>query len=136
MADGSVAMAEMIRRLRECGGMTERMAPVVAVAAKREVVRTASAQERPDGKRWQPGEGGKPVLQGVYRELQATAIGTRVVLRLDGHYARHHVGAVRGGKKGSLRRQILPTETMPAPMTRAIERVAEDEFKKTMGGAR
>jgi hypothetical protein len=136
MADGSVAVAEMIRRLRECGSMVDRMAPAVAVAAKREVIATASAQERPDGKAWAPGKDGQPVLRGVAGALQATAVGTRVVLRLDGHYARHHVGAVRGGKKGSLRRQILPTGTMPAPMTRAIERVAEDEFKKTMGGAR
>ena len=136
MADGAVAMNEMIRRLNATSGMAERMAPAVATAAKAEIGRTANAQERPDGKAWTPGKDGGPVLRGAAGAIQTAVIGTRIVLRLDGHYARHHVGAVRGGKKGSLRRQILPTATMPDPMVRAIERVAEDEFKRTMGGAR
>jgi hypothetical protein len=136
MADGSVAMNEMLRRLRATSGMVERMAPEVAAAAKREVVATASAQSGPDGQRWLPNETGGPVLQGVHRVLQSSAVGTRVVLRLDGHYARHHVGAVRGGAGGRLKREILPTSKVPAPMTRAIEQVAEVEFLRTMGGGR
>lgn len=129
--DGSIALRAMIGKLRELDGMVERSAPRVARAVEREIVEGVRRQSGPNGSPWPPTADGRPALQGIASALRVRAMGSRVLCVLEGHYARHHFGAVKGGKK----RPILPTGGMPDPMTRAIAAVVGAEWERTMGGA-
>lgn len=129
MADGHAALERHIRRLRELDKLGERAAPAVAKALERELVANVRAGVGPDGTPWPATEDGHKPLQGASKALSVRAVGTVVVARLTGIHARHHLGAVRGG----VRRPILPTKTIPEPVTKAIASVLEDEFKRTMG---
>lgn len=126
---GFAALDAQIRKLRELGEIPARVAPRVAQSAKREIQRNVSAQRGPDGKPWPKGKQGQPVLRGAGKAVRASAVGSVVVLSLDDHHARHHLGAV----KGKVKREILPTTKIPRPMTRAIERVVTGEFHAIMG---
>lgn len=130
MPDGSTVMRQQIARLRMLPTLVNRAAQPVARAVEREIVAQTKRGVGPDGKAWEKTEDGHTPLQHVEKDLSVRAVGTVVVARLDDVYARHDVGAVRGGK----RRQILPTGALTEPISRAIASVIEDEFHRTMGG--
>jgi hypothetical protein len=130
VADGRQVLARKIAQLRELGGMVERAAPAVATVLEQELLAQVARQEGPDGTKWKPTEAGTPALQGTAKSLTVRAVGTVVVARLTGRHARHHLGAVRG----KVKRPILPSGKIPAPATKAIERVVTAEFRRTMGG--
>lgn len=129
MANDHSALDAHIRKLRELGGLVERVAPKVAVALERELEANARAGVGPDGKPWAPKQDGGKALQGVPDELRVRAVGTRIVARLTGHYALHD----RGRAKGGVRRQILPSGEIPTPVAKAIDAVIDAEFRRTMG---
>lgn len=125
-------MTEWIRRLQALEGMTERAAPDVAEALRQEILSTAGAQQGPRGTPWTPGKAGQPVLRNVDSHLSVRALGDTIVAKLTGHYARHHLGAVRG----KIQRKIIPTRGLPDAVGKAIQRVIAGEFKRTMQGGR
>ena len=126
---GFASLDAHIKKLRTLGEIPERVAPKVAVSAKQEISRNASQQRGPDGRPWPKGKKGQAVLVGAGNAVRASAVGSVVVLSLDGHYARHHLGAV----KGKTKREILPNKRIPQTMTRAITRVVTGEFFAIMG---
>lgn len=132
MADGRHALDQQIERLRSLPGLVTRAAPAVALEMKRELASQASRGATPDGKAWAPTKDGRQALPKAAQNIDVEARGTVVVASVEGPYALHTQGRVRGG----MRRQILPTGATPAPMTAAIDRVVTAEFRKTMGGAR
>ena len=131
MPDARHALRGWITRLNELADLPTDVAPDVAEAAKREVVSLASAGKAPDGQPWPKTKDGHRPLQNGAKAMTARAVGSSIVLRLTGHYARHHLGAVRGGVK----RQILPSGKIPAPITEAIRKVVSTRFHDAMGGA-
>lgn len=130
MADPLHAIRKMRRKVLELGETPEAIAPKVADAAKSELASQIAAGRDPSGKSWKRRQDGRKALANAADAIEATAVGDVVVLRIEGHHARHHLGAVRG----KVRRQILPTGGVPAPMVRALQAVAEEHFDKTMGG--
>jgi hypothetical protein len=127
-ANGFAALDAQIAKIKELGKLPEQVAPKVAFAAKEELRKQVAAQRGPDGRPWPKSEDGKPVLVNAGENVRATAVGSVVVLTVEDHYARHHMGFVKGGK----RRPILPTNKIPDPMTRAITRVVTGEFLAKM----
>jgi len=132
MADGAVVLAEQIARLRSLGSLPKRSAPQVATALDPVMREQIASAVGPDGKAWPKTEDGHEPLQGAMRAVTIKAVGTVVLIRVEGHHARHHIGAVKGGK----RRPIIPTGPIPTPMIKAITKVVEDDFRRTMGVAR
>jgi hypothetical protein len=130
MPDGSIVMRRQIARLRDLPGLVTRIAPAVARAIEGEIVAQTKRGVGPDGKAWEKTEDGHVPLQHVEKDLSVRAVGSVVVVRLDGVYARHDVGAVKGGK----RRQIIPSGALTEPISRAIDKVATAEFTRAMGG--
>lgn len=130
MADGLAKLDAWMARLRELRTLPQRVAGDVAVALERELLANVARGVGPDGAPWPPTVDGHVPLQGASRGLTVRAIGTTIVARLVGVHARHHRGAVRGGKK----RPILPTGSMPEPVGAAIHEVTRAEFRRTMGG--
>lgn len=129
MASGHAELAAYLRRLRALPTLAERAAPEVADALGREMTAQIARGEGPNGRKWKRTEAGQLPLQGAAANLRIRPVGTTVVMRLDGHHARHHLGAV----KGKVVRRILPTGGIPDPLTKAIKVVVTKEFKRTMG---
>jgi len=127
MANGDAVLQDHVRRLRELAGFGGKSAPLVAKAVEAETRKNAARGVGPDGKPWQLTKEGKKPLQDVVPEVRA--VGTTVVMRLKGHRARHHIGAVQG----KIKREILPNKRIPETMTRAIDKVITGEFGRIMG---
>lgn len=132
MTDHS-ALDRMIARLRALPkALTRDVARDVAEALRTELVDQISRGEGPDGKPWQATQEGKVALRGAARALTVRAVGSHIVARLTGIEARHNYGAVRGGVK----RQILPSDELPAPFARAIDKVIKRAFRDATAGGR
>ena len=131
MADVS-QLDSLIGRLRELPTLARDAAPSVARAVDGELRAQLAAGKAPDGSTWQPTKDGRQPLQNAASALSVRAVGTVVLARISGHYARHHRGWVRGG----VRRQILPTARAPEPVVRAVRTVITEEFRSKMRGAR
>jgi len=130
VADGFAELRAQIARLRALPELAARAAPEVAEAVRREILEGAARGVGPDGVPWQATQAGGRPLQGVARNLSVEARGSVVVVRLEGHHARHHLGAV----KGSVRRAVIPDKKIPGPVARAVGAVVERHFARTMGG--
>jgi hypothetical protein len=118
-----------IRRLREVALLPRVAAPAVAEALKEGLERQIAAGKSPDGSTWAPRkEDGGRALVNAAKALAVVPIGTYVLARLKGPEARHHHGRGKGGVK----RQILPTRSLPAPLVQAIEAVIVETFARTM----
>ncbi len=129
MADGATVLRQQIARLRKLGNLTRDAAPAVAQAVKSESTRQVARGVGPDGQPWALTKTGERPLQAAANAITVAVVGTTVILRLTGHHARHHFGAV----KGKIKRLILPTAEIPDPFIRAITRVLTGEFHKIMG---
>lgn len=127
---GHESLRGMIAKLKQLKKLPEQAAPSVAVALDSEIKRNIAAGVGPDGTPWPKTKDGRQPLVNAGRALKVTAIGSVVVARLDGHHARHHLGAV----KGKVKRPILPSKKVPAPVAKAITRVVTAEFAKVMNG--
>lgn len=126
-------MDAQIRKLNQlANGFPERVAPLVGAAGKEELKKQATAQEGPDGKPWEKSEEGKDVLVNSGNKVRVTIEGTSVTFSIRSPEARHHIGAVKGGK----RREILPNARIPQKMTKAITKVVTGEFQAVMNGKR
>ena len=129
MASGHAQLAAHLQRLRELKTLGKRAAPEVSRALEGEMRSQIASGVGPDGTPWKLTEDGKVPLQGAMKNLRIRPVGTTVVMQLKGRHARHHLGAVKGGKI----RRIIPTGAVPDPMTKAIRVVVTDEFRRTMG---
>lgn len=130
MADGRAALDAHIRRIRELPGLVDRAAPEVARAVERELQLQIRRGETPSGRSWKLRADGGAALVNAGKALTVRVVGKVVLVRLEGPEARHHLGAVRGG----VRRQILPTASIPEDMAEAIGDAFTREFRRTMGG--
>lgn len=129
MADGMAALDAQIRRLRELERLAPDAAPDVARAVDRELGAQIAAGRAPDGTPWPRTQRGTAPLRGAAKALRVRAMGSVVLCTLEGPEALHHLGRARGG----VRRQILPSNKIPTPVTKAISEVVKERFRKTMG---
>lgn len=127
-ARGFAALDAMIAQLRSLETLPEDCAKEVAKEAKNEIAKQVSEQDGPDGRPWIASKSGAPVLVNAASKIRSVAVESTVVLTITGVDARHHLGAVKGGR----RRQILPTNSLPDNLTRAIAKVVKKEFLSKM----
>jgi hypothetical protein len=124
------ALEQHIERVRSIPEALKRAAPDAADALKSEILASTARGEAPDGTKWAPTADGHAPLQHAARELNVGAVGTKIVARLEGVYARHDRGRVRGG----IERKILPRE-LSQPHVDALREVFGKAFLDHMGGA-
>lgn len=127
---GFATLDSYIHRLRTLPGLARRAAPDCAEAFERELQRQIRAGTTPDGESWEPRQDGGKALETAAKALTVVAAGPRVVARLRGHIARHHLGRAKGG----VQRQILPIGSIPRAISAAIREVLAREFRDHMGG--
>lgn len=130
MSDGPESLTPLIERLRELGTLPEQAAPRVAEAMLQEVTRTIAAGTAPDGTPWAPTKAGERPLRGAAKALSASASGTVALLTLSGPEVLHHEGRAKGG----VRRQILPSRKLNAPIVRALKRIIAEETQRILRG--
>ena len=115
-----------IEKLNSIGNVAKDSVPELAKEVEKIIIRNASAQRGPDGKRWPASLDGQRVLSNVKQNLRVRVVRETVVVSLKGRYARHHLGVVRG----KISRPIIPSGRIPTPMVEAIKEVVERAFKE------
>lgn len=132
MADrGFRVLNDQIARLRIVAKLPEEALPKVASAIGKQIDKQIHAGTDPYGKPWAPrkADGSKP-LQDVGKHIRVGIVGRTMIVRLmTRHAVLHHFGNARGRVK----RQIIPSKTLPDTWAVIIEREVEKQFAKTMG---
>jgi len=128
MAEDHAKMRGFIKQLKSLDKFTRQVVDEAGNALEREVLASASRQQAPTGAAWTASKTGERVLRNVASNMRKTISGDVVTLTLSGHYARHHLGAV----KGKIQRRILPSRNVPKPISGAIAQAITREFEKVM----
>jgi len=126
--EGLAELNAMIARLRGLPAALRASGPEVATAVRAELAASVAAQQAPDGTPWPLTESGDAALLGAMKGVTVNYVGRSIVVRVTGIEAKHHLGAVKGGKK----RPIIPTRGMPETFTRAITKVLAAKYVKAM----
>jgi hypothetical protein len=118
----------MIAKIQSLSQLAKQAAPDVADAVHEAIVKTIEAGTDPEGKAWAPrkADGGRP-LAGAAQAVKAAAIGTRILVRVAGPEARHHLGRARGG----VYRGIIPTRLTPR-LAECVRDVLVQHFNETI----
>lgn len=127
---GDAELDAMIARIRKVPALGRLAAPEVALVVEEEIKRTIAAGETPDGAAWAPRkvDGGR-ALEHAAKAVHCAAIGSIVFVRLTGIEARHHAGRIRGRVK----RQVIPTDSIPASMAARIRAAITKTFAAEVG---
>lgn len=130
MADGDETLASIIDRLRGLPvALVKDAAPLVAKEAKQIISDNITAQRGPDGEAWARGEvGAGDVLTNAAKAVDCRAVGDTILITLEGPEVKHHKATAKGG----IRRRIIPTKKIPAPLVAAIRKVLGSSFRKVM----
>lgn len=94
----------MIEALEAIKHTPEQIAAIVREELDAHLRQTIAAQTTAYGVPWAPGKYGQPLLVNAAAAIQYTVNGRKLRVRLTGIEAKHHFGAVRGGR----RRNIIP----------------------------
>jgi len=122
------ALDAQIERLRTLADFAKTAAPLVAEAMKKKLDVQVLQGLGPDGKPWRRNADASISLAGAARAIAVTAIGTVIQAKVGYPFSFHNSGNTRGGT----RRQIIPTNTLTAPLTESVKEVLDAHFKKTM----
>jgi hypothetical protein len=116
----------MIAKIRSIPELVKRAAPDVAEAVHESILETIQAGTDPEGKAWAPrkADGGRP-LAGAAHAVKAAAIGSRILVRVAGPEARHHLGRGRGGTV----RGIIPTRLTPQ-LAQRVRDILVEHFRE------
>ena len=129
MPSGPEQLRTMIARLESVGELATSVAVDVADAVDREIKSSLARGTAPDGKPWKRTKDGRRALQNAQKAVRVQGVADTVVVTVDGHHARHHLGAVKGGT----RRQVIPTRRVPDSVLKGIDHVITGEFKRITG---
>lgn len=127
-ASSAAALQKQIKRLNEAEKFIPKVAPRIAAEAAAEIRKNVQNQVGPDGKPWPKSKSGEPVLLEIADRMRVEVRGSVIVMSLEGHYSRHHLGAV----KGKVRRPVLPSGGTPDAFVVAISKIIGDEWSRTM----
>lgn len=130
-ATADAALRDRIARLRSLEQVPDQVGPQVARAIEAELRANIARGVGPDGTPWKLTQDGRVPLRGAASALTVRALGSTIIVSLEGAESRHHLGRVRGG----VRRPIIPTGNMPEPILRAIDAIVLRAFDRAMGGA-
>lgn len=113
----------MIAALEAIKHTPEQIAAIVRDELDAHLRATIAAQTTAYGEPWEPSKYGGPMLMNAAAAITYTINGRKLRVRLTGIEAKHHFGAVRGGRK----RPIIPNRPyLPdAVYRRVIARIQE-----------
>lgn len=129
-AEAYEALDAQIQRLRAVKLVAEEAAPKVAVRLKKIIDLQVLQGLGPDGKPWQRNADLSISLAGAARAITVEAHGKVIQVKVGFPFSFHNTGNTRGG----IRRQIIPTNTLTAPLTQAIKEVIEEHIAEAVGG--
>lgn len=123
MSGTVVELNRMIAALEALKHTPEQLVNIVREELDAHLRSTIAAQTTAYGDPWKPSKYGQPLLVNAAAALRYTVTGTKLRVTLTGIEAKHHFGAVRGGRA----RRIIPNRPyLPqAVMTRVIARLQE-----------
>jgi hypothetical protein len=119
-------LQKMIASLQALGDLENSAAPDVADDIKQVLVENDKAHMDPYGKPWAVRkEDGEPALDDAEQSLRVAAVGNRIIMRIKGPYARHHLGK---GSNKTQRKQIPDQPKLPDNINKAITEVLTRHF--------
>lgn len=106
--------------------------PQIVTAVQDDIGAQVARGETPDGEKWKLriADGGRP-LKNAAAAVSVTASRGVLLVSIDGHHAKHHLGAV----KGKTRRRILPSSKTKDPYGDAIRGALTIRFRVIMGSS-
>lgn len=128
----SITLEERIARIRAVPGVAVRVAPAVAVGVADVVREHAARGEDPYGRAWPPTAKGERPLRRAGDAVRASSSGPVAIVRVVGVEALHDQGRARGG----VRRQILPSRSLPADGVAAVDAAVNADLARVLKGAR
>ena len=134
MAKGAEELRTHIAKVRALADLARRSAPALKRAVEKETKKTAAAGTTAKGTPWRKRKiDGAPVLRNAAQEIKVTITRGVILIQITGHYARHHLGIVKGtGSRKERMRRIIPTIEIPEDTVRAMVKTATTEFRKVM----
>jgi len=119
-------MQRMIASLQKLGELENAAAPDVGEDIKQVLVENDRKHIDPYGKPWAVRkEDGEPALDDAEQSLRVAAVGNRIIMRIKGPFARHHLGK---GSNKTQRKQIPDQPILPDNINRAITEVLTRHF--------
>lgn len=126
------ALTAQIDALRDLKRAPEEIAPEVASELEDVIKAQIARGESPDGVAWQKNKDGTQPLKTAGKALTVVARGAQVFAEISGHVALHHFGRARG----RIKRQVLPTNTVPGAAAAAIKAVYAGFMSRKLKGKR
>lgn len=121
-------LQRMIESLQELGTLNTVAAPDAAREVLEVLEDNCRRHQDPYGVPWPPRKkDGEPALDGAEKQLYCAAIDNRILMRVKGPYARHHLGK---GKGETFRRQIPDRPKLPQNIIDAITRALSRHFNR------
>lgn len=124
------ALDAQIGRVQSLPLELPRVAQLAALEVRRIIAANIANGRAPDGTPWPATQDGRPALRDAMRSIDVRAVGSSIVISVDGVEARHHLGAVKGG----VRRELIPSNRIPGPVADALARVVEQVLAQHMAG--
>lgn len=120
-------LQRMIASLQKLGDLENTACPDVAEDIKQVLVDNDRKHLDPYGKPWPVRRAdGQPALDDAEQALRVAAVGNRIIMRIKGPFARHHLG--KGANK-TQRKQIPDQPKLPDNINKAITDVLIRHFR-------
>ena len=108
---------EFLQRVPE---LAEEAAPLIAKELETQLRENIAAGRNPYGDPWPLKKDGSKPLVNAMKAITVKAVGTVILIVLEGVEVMHHVGNARGYhggsvRQGGFRRTIIPTGELPGP---------------------
>lgn len=120
-SNAMAALRARIVQIRTISAAIPRVATTAVGEVRSIIAANVAAQRGPDGQPWPSSVDGQPVLVGAMKHVDVRAVGSTIVVTVDGTENRHHTGRVRGGK----RRDIIPSRAMPETVSEALDKATQ-----------
>lgn len=121
------ALDAQIARLRALGALPTSAAGELADELEQELERTVSNGTDSYGELWRVTKRGERPLRGAAKAVHVATVGRKILFRVAGVEALHHLGWSRGG----IVRAIIPTGALPESWDARIRAVLKRAFEAT-----
>lgn len=112
---------DIIAQLRAAPERARELLPEMAAEVQLVLAENIAAERGPDGTPWPATKDGRHALKNAAGDLTSQVVGTAILVTLQAPSSLHHLGIARGG----VRRPILPSKGIPAPVAEALGRVVK-----------
>jgi len=129
VSDADASLDRYLAKLEELGAQPRTIGPVAARAIERETDDQIARGVDPDGKPWPLTKDDSRPLANAAKAVSVRAVNGAVVMTVTGPEALHNEGKARG----RIERRIIPSGSLPAPLSRVLSETIDADRARIMG---